>query len=130
MKTAAVLGPVVTIALGLAAQPALAEGDVGQGEKVFNSCKICHTIEQGGAPKQGPNLFGVYGRAAGSTEPGSLDSGKLAMSGIIWEEVTLTEWLAGPTQYISGVEMTFRLAKEEDIANVIAFLKANSPDAQ
>ncbi len=130
MKRVAAFGSLLTLALGLTAQSAWAEGDVAQGEKVFNRCKVCHTIEQGGAPKQGPNLFGVYGSAAGSNEAGSLDSGKLPESGIVWDEATLTEWLAGPTKYISGVKMTFRLTKEDDIANVIAYLKANSPDAQ
>ncbi len=130
MTSAAGWGSVATVVLALAAQPAWAEGDVGQGEKVFNRCKVCHTIEQGGAPKQGPNLFGVYGNPAGTNEPGSLHSGKLEESGIVWDDATLTEFLAAPSGFISGVRMTFRLTREDDIANVIAYLKANSPGAQ
>lgn len=130
MRFGAVFGSVATVALGFAAQPAWAEGDAAQGEKVFNRCKVCHTIDEGGAPKQGPNLYGVYGRAAGSSQPGSLDSGKLPESGIVWDDATLAEWLAGPSKFVPGVKMTFRLTKEDDIANVIAYLKANSPDAQ
>ena len=130
MRFAALIGSVAVLALGLAAQTAWAEGDPALGEKVFNRCKVCHTIDEGGAPKQGPNLFGVYGRAAGSTEPGSLDSGKLPESGIVWDETTLAEWLAGPSKFIPGVKMTFRVTKEEDVANVIAYLKENSPGAE
>ena len=128
MKIGAVLGS--ALALGLFAHSAWAEGDAAQGEKVFNRCKVCHTIDEGGAPKQGPNLYGVYGRAAGSSPPGSLDSGKLPESGVVWDDTTLAEWLAGPSKFIPGVKMTFRLTKPEDIADIIAYLKANSPDAQ
>ena len=130
MTSAAGWGAVATVALGLAAQPAWAEGDAGQGEKVFNRCKVCHTIEQGGAPKQGPNLFGVYGNPAGTNAPGSLHSGKLEASGIIWDEATLSEFLAAPSRFITGVRMTFRMTNEGERADFIAYLKANSPDAQ
>lgn len=129
MKFAAVAGFVAASFVGLSAGSAQAEGNAADGEKVFNRCKVCHTIDEAGAPKQGPNLFGVYGRAAGSMTPGSLDSGKLPESGVVWDEATLAEWLAGPSKFIPGVKMTFRITKPEDVENVIAYLKANSPEA-
>ena len=45
---------------------AAAEGDAAAGEKIFNKCKACHTIEQGGANRVGPILHGAVGRKAGS----------------------------------------------------------------
>lgn len=56
------------------ATPALADGDIAKGEKEFGKCKACHSVEaadgtvivKGG--KTGPNLYGVIGRAAGSTD--------------------------------------------------------------
>ncbi len=129
MRVPAISGVLSLLLAAMSTGPALA-GDAAQGEKVFNRCKICHTIDEGGAPKQGPNLFGVYGRSAGAAEPGTLDSGKLQETDIVWDEVTLTEWLAAPSTMVPGVKMTFRLTKEDDIANIIAYLKANSPDAQ
>jgi cytochrome c len=128
MRSAA--GLVAIASVVLFAGSASADGDAVAGESVFNRCKICHTIEEGGAPKQGPNLYGVYGRQAGTTPPGSLHSSALADSGVVWTEETLTEWLKGPSRFISGVKMTFRLTNDQDIANVIAYLKANSPGAE
>ncbi|MEM7121716.1 MAG: c-type cytochrome [Pseudomonadota bacterium] len=128
MKLGTALGS--ALALGLAAQSAWAEGDAAQGERVFNRCKVCHTIELDGAPKQGPNLFGVYGSPAGTNQPGSLHSGKLEQSGVIWDDETLAEFLAGPSRFISGVRMTFRLTRDDDIANVIAYLKANRAEPE
>jgi cytochrome c len=130
MQSAAAIVATAATMLVLSTVSANADGDAAAGENVFNRCKICHTIEEGGAPKQGPNLHGVYGREAGATEHGTLHSGALEMSGVVWNEETLTEWLKAPTKFISGVRMVYRLNKEQDIADVIAYLKANSPDAE
>jgi cytochrome c len=128
MKSAAALA--ATGLLLVSASASHAAGDPAAGEKIFHRCKICHTIEEGGPPKQGPNLYGVYGRQAGSTEPGSLHSEALSGSGVVWNEETLTEWLKGPSRFIPGVKMTFRMTNEQEIADVIAYLKANSPGAE
>jgi len=123
-------GLVALAVLVVGAHSAAAEGDVAAGEKVFNRCHACHTIEEGAGPKQGPNLFGVYGRTAGTAPPGTLHSDALAESGIVWDETTLTEWLKGPRKFVKGAKMIFQLSNDQDIADVIAYLKANSPEAQ
>ena len=107
-----------------------ADGDAAAGEVVFQKCMLCHIIEEGAVDpnKQGPNLFGVIGRTAGTHEGfEGRYSPALVEAIIVWDEVTLTEWLQGPTKMVRGVRMPFKLRKEEDIANVIAFLVANSP---
>ncbi len=109
---------------------ALSEGDAAAGEELFRRCSVYHSIEEGGPAKQGGNLYGVYGSTAGSTPPGSIDSGKLEESGVVWNEETLTEWLKAPARFIPGVRMSYRMTNDKDIADVIAYLKANSPDAQ
>ena len=52
---------------GLAAGPAIAEGDPTKGEKIFKKCKTCHTL-QAGKKKFGPHLAGIFGRKAGTVE--------------------------------------------------------------
>ena len=42
--------------------------DLAAGEKVFRKCKVCHTLEEGGKKKIGPNLFGISGRTSGTAE--------------------------------------------------------------
>ena len=37
----------------------LAQGDPAAGEKVFRKCKACHTVEEDGPSRVGPNLYGL-----------------------------------------------------------------------
>ena len=48
-------------------------------------------------------------------------------SGIVWNEETLDGYLEKPKAYVKGTRMIFAgLRKEEDRANVIAYLKSYS----
>ncbi len=109
------------------AGPALAQGDAAAGEKVFNKCKACHTIEKGGAPRVGPNLYGVYGSEAGSNEAFAARYSKgLKEADFTWDEETLSTYLANPKEVIDGSRMAFQLRKEQEITDVIAYLKSMS----
>lgn len=44
-------------------------GDAKKGAKLFKAkCAQCHTIDKGGAAKQGPNLHSIFGRKSGSID--------------------------------------------------------------
>jgi cytochrome c len=110
-------------ALLLASAPALAQtsGDPAAGEKVFNQCKACHTIEAG-KNRVGPSLHGVVGRPAGSVE-GFQYSPAMKSSGLTWTPEALDKYLTDPKAAVPGNKMAFAgLKKPEDRANVIAYL--------
>ena len=104
--------------------------DAAAGEKVFLKCKACHQIGEGAKDAVGPVLNGIVGRKAG-TYPGYSYSEANKNSGLTWDEATLKEYLKNPRAKVPGTKMIFPgLPKDEDIANVIAYLKQFGPDGK
>src|SRR5690348_13030387 len=58
--------------------------DLSNGEAKFALCRSCHTTDQGGSDMIGPNLWGVFGRKAG-TKAGFSYSDGLAKAGWTWD---------------------------------------------
>ena len=78
----------------------------------------------------GPVLNGLFGRKSGSVE-GYNYSDANKNSGLTWDEATLTDYLKNPRAKVPGTKMTFAgLKKDEDIANVIAYLKTYAADGK
>jgi cytochrome c len=108
--------------LALSSGTALAQGDAAKGEKLFARCQACHSVEPG-QNKIGPTLAGLFGRKAGSVE-GFNYSDAMKSADVVWDEQTLSEYLADPKGYIPGNRMLFAgLRNEQDRADIIAYLK-------
>ena len=116
------LGACFLVSSGLISVAADA-GDAAAGKKVFKKCKACHYAAKV-KNKTGPHLVNLIGREAGTVE-GYKYSKAMKSSGIVWNEDTLTAYLRAPKKYLKGTKMAFAgLRKDADIANVIAYLKA------
>jgi len=121
---------VAVLALAAFASPSLA-GDADAGKKVFNKCKACHAVGDGASHKVGPELNELFGRSAGGAEGYKYSKAMIEAGegGLIWDEAGLTTFLAKPKAMIKGTKMAFAgLKKDDDIANVVAYLKTFSQD--
>jgi len=108
-------------ALAVAAPPA---GDATRGAALFASnCAACHSAAQGGGDGQGPNLYMVYGRKAGS-EPGFAYSSGFAAANFTWDSDHLDKWLTKPTGVISTTYMMYAQPDPQIRADIIAYLKS------
>jgi len=105
-------------------------GNAEAGAAVFKRCMACHQIGPDAKNGVGPVLNGVVGRPAG-VYPDYSYSAANKNSGLTWDEPTLTTYLRAPRKLVPGTKMTFAgLSKDQDIADVIAYLKEFNAQGQ
>lgn len=122
--------PALAALLVLSAAPAFAaDGDAAAGKKVFNQCRACHTINEGGRSGVGPNLHGIVGRVAGSIDGFRYSKAmqEKHAEGYQWTEEHLRAYIQDPKGTIPGNAMAFAgIKKEDQLNNLLAYLK--NPD--
>lgn len=100
--------------------------DLENGRRAFARCRSCHTLNEGGPDMTGPNLWGVFGRLAGS-HPGYNYSTSMKAADFDWGADQLDHWLQNPRTFLPGNKMTFPgLPDDTDRRDVIAFLKVET----
>lgn len=116
--------PMMAMGMGMAAGGAwAADGDAAKGETVFKKCVACHTVSKPPKNTIGPSLVGIMGRAAGTMEGFKYSDG-MKDSKIVWDDKSIDAYLKDPKGFIPKNKMVFvGLPKDEDRANVIAYLK-------
>jgi len=134
---AAATALMITEGLALAA-----DGDPAKGEVVFKQCMACHRIGPDAKNLIGPVLNDVIGRKAGTAEaynysPLNKSAGD---NGLVWTEALINEYLPDPNAFLKkfltdkgkadlatgATKMTYKLANEQQRADVIAYVKTFS----
>jgi len=90
---------------------------------MLKRCEICHSLNEGGPNRVGPNLHGIFGRKAG-TAPGFSFSTAMKDSGIVWDDETLATFLHDPQHSLPGNRMSFPgITDETTLSDLLAALK-------
>ncbi|WBH17431.1 c-type cytochrome [Sphingomonas radiodurans] len=118
-------GSMMALALCGLAAPALAQ-DANAGATIFRQrCSLCHGAAPGARATLGPNLAGVGGRPAASTD--FKYSAALKASKLTWDKATLDKFLTAPTKLVPGTRMVIATPDAAQRAQVIAYLLTLKP---
>lgn len=104
--------------------PLLATADLAHGQKLSKKCTACHSFNDGGPHKVGPNLWNIVDQAKGAKDGYSYSKALLAFGGN-WDIDALNKFLLKPKKYISGTKMNFGgFKKDKDRAAMISYLQS------
>jgi cytochrome c len=105
----------------------MASAEEAAGEKVAKKCASCHTFDQGGANKIGPNLWNVLNRPIAGVGDFGYSDALTGMASDSWSYDSLNAFLKKPKDFAPGTKMSFAgLKKPEDRANLILYLRSQS----
>jgi cytochrome c len=102
-------------------KPAWADGDAARGEKRFEECAACHTLEQG-KHNVGPSLKGVFERTSGGAA-GFVYSPAMRRAKIKWTPQTVEEFVTDPQKMVPANRMPYAgMPDAAARADLIAYL--------
>jgi len=103
--------------------------DLANGQAKFAICKSCHNTAKGSGDMTGPNLYGVFGRKAGSETGFAYSDGMKALN-VTWDADSINKWISNPKAMIPATKMTYiGMDNPKDRIDVIAYLKTVTSDA-
>ena len=99
-----------------------AQGDPKRGEKLFEDCRACHSVERG-VSGVGPSLLGVFGRRAAERDDFRY-SPALRRSGITWTPQTMDAFVADPQKTVPANRMPYSgMPEARDRADLILYMQ-------
>ena len=110
--------------LACLAGAAQAAGDVAKGKAAFvRQCSICHTDDNGGENRFGPNLFGIIGKKAGTAKDYAYTNAFKSRANWEWTEDAIGGWMMFPSTMVPGTAMgVFQGIAEKDRDDLVAYL--------
>ena len=105
---------------------AAAPPSASRGASAFQArCTLCHSVDAAAGAGRGPNLRGVVGRKAASTDFGY--SPALSRWGRTWTPELLGRYLTNPGALVPGTTMAQKIADPRERADLVAYLGSLMP---
>lgn len=108
-------------------------GDATRGERVFQRCYACHSVDPNETAKlQGPSLYRIMGRPAASVAGFEYSDAMRAKAsaGLVWDAATLERYIADPEAMVPDTRMNIPpMRDEQERADLIAYLARSGRSA-
>ncbi|MGH8786410.1 MAG: c-type cytochrome [Cupriavidus necator] len=103
---------------------ATAAADIQAGKALFATrCASCHHVGRNARAGFGPQLNGIFGRAAGGTGDFQYSEAMRA-SKVVWSHDTLRAFIHSPGKVVPGTKMRFwGLSDDKQISDLLAYLQ-------
>ncbi len=99
-------------------------GDATRGRLPFFGCQTCHYPHKEMGHNTGPNLYGIFGKEAGSAEDFTYYSDALKQASFIWTPAILDLWLQDPTKMLPDtIMMAVPIKDAQKRADLIEYMK-------
>ena len=117
---------VLMLSASLFAQADEIVGDADAGKAQFTRlCGGCHKVGPDARSSFGPQLNGLIGRKAGSSEDYQY-SDAMRNAGFVWTPEQFSAYIEDPSDVVPGTRMIFwGLSNKQKIADLLAYLRAN-----
>ena len=105
----------------------LAAADADKGKRVAKKCTTCHTFEEGGKNKVGPNLWDIVGNKPAHAAGFSFSDAITGLSDP-WTFENLDAFIKNPKGYAKGTKMAYGgIKKAADRADLLAYMRTMAP---
>lgn len=108
----------------------LATADLAKGQTAARKCASCHTFENGGANRVGPNLYNVVAGSKAHIDGFGYSAAlkERAAKGEKWGYEELDKFLENPRGYLAGTSMAFAGIKDpKERADILVYLRSLAP---
>ena len=118
----------LTLIFSLGTSVAHAAGDVttadlAAGKRVFAKCSNCHQVGPSARGNFGPQLNGIIGRTAGTTQDYKYSTA-MRSSRIVWTEEKLRAFIKSPDDVVPGNKMRFfGMSNDKQVTDLLAYLQ-------
>ena len=115
----------IKVLLTTAAVSLLVTGASAKTDKAFRKCASCHSIEEGGKNKTGPNLWNIMNRGVAVDENYKYSKAltKWSEENPEWTSELMDDWLTNSKKLVKGTKMNFKEKKENKRADIIEYLQ-------